>query len=79
MKGRLLKEYCKQSEHFMRVTITDDNEGTLKNQKYITKRALKDRMKRISIVDRQYIPLGWSPSQLRSYSLWYIHEYSIVG
>ena len=79
MKGRLLKEYCKQSEHFMRVTITDDNEGTLKNQKYITKKALKDRMKRRNIVDREYIPLGWSPSQLRSYSLWYIHEYSISG
>ena len=77
MKGRLLKEYSNQSEHFMRVTITDDSEGSLKNQKYITKRALKDRMKRISIVDREYIPLGWSPSQLRGYSLWYIHEYSI--
>ena len=63
----------------MRVTITDDNEGTLKNQKYITKKALKDRMKRINRVDREYIPLGWSPSQLRSYSLWYIHEYSISG
>ena len=25
MKGRLLKEYCKHSEHFLRVTITDDN------------------------------------------------------
>lgn len=41
MKGRLLKEYCKHSEHMLRVTITDDNEGSLKNQKYITKGALK--------------------------------------
>ena len=26
------------------------------------------------ILDRSYKPLGWSPSQLRSFSLWYIHE-----
>lgn len=58
----------------MRVTITDDNEGTLKNQKYITKVALKGMMQKIPILERLYIPLGWSPSQLRSYSLWYIHE-----
>ena len=58
----------------MRVTITDDNEGGLKNQKYITKIALKSMMRKIPILERQYIPLGWSPSQLRSYSLWYIHE-----
>lgn len=57
----------------MRVTITDDNEGTLKNQKYITKVALKGMMQKIPILERHYIPLGWSPSQLRSYSLWYIH------
>ena len=76
MKGRLLKEYCKYSEHFLRVAITDDNEGTLKNQKYITKGALKYSMQNILIVERKFIPLGWSPSQLRSYSLWYIHEYN---
>lgn len=28
----------------------------------------------ISILDRPYMPLGWSPSQLRSFSLWYVHE-----
>ncbi len=27
-----------------------------------------------SILGRKYIPLGWSPSQLRSYSLWYMNE-----
>lgn len=59
----------------MRVTITDDSDATLKNQKYITKAALKSMMSSISILGREYIPLGWSPSQLRSYSLWYIHEY----
>ena len=31
-------------------------------------------MRDIPVLDRKYIPLGWSPSQLRSYSLWYIHE-----
>lgn len=75
MKGRLLKEYSNQSEFFLRISITDDNEGTLKNQKYITKGALKSYMRSINIIDRPYIPLGWSPSQLRAYSLWYIHEY----
>jgi len=79
MKGRLLKEYCKHSEHFLRVAITDDNEGTLKNQKYITKGALKSYMKGISIADRFFVPLGWSPSQLRSYSVWYINEYTKEG
>lgn len=74
MKGRLMKEYSAQSEHFMRVTITDDNEGSLKNQKYITRVPLKKMMEGISMLDRNYIPLGWSPSQLRSYSLWYMHE-----
>jgi hypothetical protein len=61
----------------MRVTITDDNDASLKNQKYITKGALKSMMNSISILGREYIPLGWSPSQLRSYSLWYIHEYGL--
>jgi hypothetical protein len=74
MKGRLLKEFNKYSEFFMRVSICDDHEGTLKNQKYITKVAFKAGMKKLQIMNRQYIPLGWSPSQLRSYSLWYIHE-----
>jgi len=60
----------------MRVTITDDNDGSLKNQKYITKGALKSMMTSITILSREYIPLGWSPSQLRSYSLWYMHEYN---
>jgi hypothetical protein len=73
MKGRLMKEYCNRSEHFMRVNITDDNEGTLKNQKYITKIALKAKMLELNVLSRKYIPLGWSPSQLRSYSLWYLH------
>ena len=57
------------------MAITDDNEGTLKNQKYITKGALKQHMQNIPIIDRNFIPLGWSPSQLRSYSLWYINEF----
>lgn len=60
----------------MRVTICDDNEASLKNQRYITKGALKSFMQKIKIVERTYDPLGWSPSQLRSYSLWYVHEYT---
>jgi hypothetical protein len=32
-------------------------------------------MTEINILGRKYIPLGWSPSQLRSYSLWYMSEY----
>ena len=28
----------------------------------------------MNILGRKYIPLGWSPSQLRAYSLWYINE-----
>jgi predicted membrane GTPase involved in stress response len=28
----------------MRVSVVDDHEGTLKNQKYITKKALKSKM-----------------------------------
>lgn len=75
MKGRLMKEYSSQSEFFMRVAIVDDNEGSLKNQKYITKCALKNMMTNITILNRKYVPLGWSPSQLRSYSLWYMHEF----
>jgi hypothetical protein len=58
----------------MRVAVCDDHEGTLKNQKYITKCALKTRMSEMNILGRKYIPLGWSPSQLRAYSLWYINE-----
>lgn len=33
----------------------------------------RDRMKEIVIFNRAYDPLGWSPSQLRSFSLWYFH------
>jgi hypothetical protein len=34
-------------------------------------------MQEIAVLDRKYIPLGWSPSQLRSYSLWYMHEVNV--
>lgn len=27
------------------------------------------------VIERKLIPLGWSPSQLRSFSLWFVHEY----
>ena len=27
------------------------------------------------VIDRKLIPLGWSPSQLRNFSLWFVHEY----
>jgi RNA-dependent RNA polymerase len=74
MKGRLLKKYDEESEYFLRVAVCDDHEGTLKNQKYITKAALKSKMLELNILGRKYIPLGWSPSQLRAYSLWYIHQ-----
>lgn len=47
MKGRLMKEYNSDSEHFLRVTFSDDNEGTLKSQKYVTKGALKSYMKKV--------------------------------
>lgn len=73
MKGRLLKQFDKESHYFMRVSVVDDHEGTLKNQKYITKGALKSKMLEFTILGRKYIPQGWSPSQLRSYSLWYIN------
>jgi hypothetical protein len=29
----------------------------------------------IDIEDWKFIPLGWSPSQLRKFSLWYVHEH----
>ena len=73
MKGRLLKEFDRFSQHFMRVSICDDHEGTLKNQKYITIGAFKIAMQKMIVLNRKYIPLGWSPSQLRAYSLWYIN------
>lgn len=34
----------------------------------------RKEMNQINILDRKYIPLGWSPSQLRSSSLWYLNE-----
>jgi hypothetical protein len=30
-------------------------------------------MNEIKILGRAYDPLGWSPSQLRAFSLWYFH------
>jgi hypothetical protein len=57
MMGRLMKEYSDQSEHFMRVTITDENDGSLKNQKYITKGSLKSMMSTIGILNGEYVPL----------------------
>lgn len=29
----------------------------------------------IRVEDYHFIPLGWSPSQLRKFSLWYVHEH----
>lgn len=36
-------------------------------------------MNSIKILSREYIPLGWSPSQLRSSSIWYICEFDKGG
>lgn len=74
MKGRLLKEYSNEAEFFLRVSIQEENLTDLKNQKYITKMLFRKEMNHINILDRKYVPLGWSPSQLRSSSLWYFHE-----
>ena len=75
MKGRLLKHFNDESEFFLRISFNDESEVELKNQKYLTKRVFRNRMDKISILGREYIPLGWSPSQLRSFSLWYFHEF----
>ena len=74
MKGRLLKEYSNEVELFLRVSIQEESQTELKNQKYITKMIFRKEMDEINILGRKYIPLGWSPSQLRSSSLWYISE-----
>ena len=50
MKGRLLKEFNNESEFFLRVSICEDSETTLKNQKYITKCAFRKMMDEINIV-----------------------------
>ena len=74
MKGRLLKHYSVEAEFFLRISFNDESEVELKNQKYLTKRIYRKEMNKISILNRDYIPLGWSPSQLRSFSLWYFHQ-----
>lgn len=76
MKGRLLKEYSNEVELFLRVSIQEENLTDLKNQKYITRMIFRKEMDEINILGRKYIPLGWSPSQLRSSSLWYLSELS---
>jgi hypothetical protein len=74
MRNRLIREYSKNIEYFMRCNILDDNGDTIKNSSYITRKIFRRLVNRIDVAGRTFIPLGWSPSQLRKFSLWYMNE-----
>lgn len=76
MRNRLLREYAQDIDHFVRCNIVDDNGDTLKNNSYITRGIFRRMLNEIIIEGERFIPLGWSPSQLRKFSLWYVHEYA---
>lgn len=61
-------------EQFFRCTVIDDNGDTLKNSSYITRKVFRRLLDYYFVAGRKFIPLGWSPSQLRGFSLWYINE-----
>lgn len=74
MKNRIQREYKEEFDHFMRASVLDDDGAEIKNQLYLSKKVYRDLISGFKILNRRYIPLGWSPSQLRSFSLWYVHE-----
>ncbi len=73
-KNRLIREFEGQSEFFLKVTLMDDAGENLKNKKYLYDKILRGLLDSIAIMGRSYVPLGWSGSQLRSSSLWYVSE-----
>lgn len=52
----------------------DDAGENLKNKKYLYEKILRGLLDKIVIMGRSYVPLGWSGSQLRASSLWYVSE-----
>ena len=52
----------------------DDAGENLKNKKYLYDKILRVLLDSVKIMGRSYVPLGWSGSQLRSSSLWYVSE-----
>lgn len=52
----------------------DDAGENLKNKKYLYDKILRVLLDSVKIKGRSYVPLGWSGSQLRSSSLWYVSE-----
>lgn len=56
------------------MTLQDDVGDNMKNQKYLYDKILRRMLDNVSLLGKKYVPLGWSGSQLRASSLWYVSE-----
>ena len=72
-KCRLIRHYEKYTEFFIKITLLDDVNETMKNQKYLYNKILRKLLDKIKVMDKEYVPLGWSGSQLRGSSIWYVN------
>jgi hypothetical protein len=70
----LIREYEAYSDFFIKVTLSDDVGDNMKNQRYIYSKIMRRLLDNVNLLGMQYVPLGWSGSQLRASSLWYVRE-----
>jgi hypothetical protein len=54
--------------------MEDDVGDNMKNQKYIYNKIMRRLLDNLDLLGKKYVPLGWSGSQLRASSLWYVSE-----
>ena len=71
----MAKEFHQYDHQFLKIEIGNDNGLNLPpSELYLANYWVKEVFNHISILDRNYVPLGWSQSQLRTSSLWFICE-----
>lgn len=46
----------------------------MKNQRYMYYKIMRRLLDNLVLLGKKYVPLGWSGSQLRASSLWYVSE-----
>lgn len=75
MTNRLIRNYIGHADNFLRLTVEDDcSERLVGNKEFLTKHFIRRMINEVTLNGRRFEFLGWSPSQLRKFSMWYIHQ-----
>lgn len=74
LRNRLVRHYRLYDFQFMKLQVTDDDplRSSLYQCKDIMRQYIEKKLQKIKFLDKTYIPLGWTQSQLKSCSMWYV-------